>query len=498
MIFFILTREGFDQLRQRSGAIEPVQSPIWVNQGVLSSSEINELERSGDSVTVIANRIDPHSPSAIESVVNMIRARHAGKTVWVEHAAPSEEAGLKRWPFAASSTPVAKERAIGAPALVSPSWRQALRSVLSQLDTVSDRVRHYLHQTDASPPGLTIIPYHGYATAEKIAVSGRVLRNHTATPAQPGDTRWRNFRALVGMMKSDEVAGARVRARFGEAEHEAVANDEGFFHLDIPLATSLTTPDISPGVALELIEPRPSDGAPVTAVATVSLPPASAKFGIISDIDDTVLWTNVTNRLNMLLMLAGSNVHTRKPFRGVAAFYAALRDGAAGNENNPVFYVSSSPWNLYTPLTEFMRLQDIPLGPLFLKDLGEHTIFGANDHHSHKLDAIERILDAYPHLPFVLIGDSGEQDPEIYSRVVHDYPQRVRAIYIRNINPDPSRIDAIDHLIDEVGKSGAQLVLAPDSEFAAAHAAGEGLIRFEAVAEVRAAKRDDGERSTAS
>lgn len=497
MIFFILTREGFEQVPQHVEAEQPAGSALWVNQDVLSAAEISDLQRPGRSVTVIASRIDPRSPSAVESAVDQIRARHAGKTVWVEHTALVDDANSKRWAFAASPASAPKEKVAATPVAASTSWRQALRSVVSQLDTVSDRVRHYLHHTDASPAGLTIIPYHGYATAKNIAVSGRVLRNHTAPTTQPDDTRWRNFRALVGMMKSDEVRGARVRAHFGEVVHEAVTDEEGFFHLDIPLATPLM-PDASHGVALELIEPRSSDGGPVTASASISLPAASARFGIISDIDDTVLWTNVTNRLNMLLMLAGSNVHTRKPFRGVAAFYNALRDGVGGNEGNPIFYVSSSPWNLYTPLTEFMRLQDIPLGPLFLKDLSDHTLFGASEHHSHKLAAIERILDAYPHLPFVLIGDSGEQDPEIYSRVVHDYPQRVRVIYIRNVNPDPSRIDAIDHLIDEVGKSGAQLVLAPDSEFAAAHAAGEGLIRFEALPEVRSAKRDDGERGLAS
>lgn len=497
MIFFILTRDGFVQMRQHVEAMRPALSALWINQDVLSATEISDLERTGRNVTVIASRVDPRSRPAIESVIESIRARHAGETVWVEHTTAVGSADSKRATSPVFPASVTKSSAAATPAVVTASWRQALRSVVSQLDTVSDRVRHYLHHTHASPAGLTVIPYHGYANSKKIAVSGRVLRNHSTPMTQPDDTRWRNFRALVGMMKSDEVSGARVRARFGEWAHEAVTDEEGFFHLDIPLATPLT-PDASLGVALELIEPQPSDGASVTAVASISVPPASARFGIISDIDDTVLWTNVTNRLNMLLMLAGSNVHTRKPFRGVAAFYKALRDGVGGNEGNPIFYVSSSPWNLYTPLTEFMRLQDIPLGPLFLKDIGDHTLFAASEHHSHKLDAIKRILDAYPHLPFVLIGDSGEQDPEIYSRVVHDYPQRVRVIYIRNINPDPSRIDAIDHLIDEVGKSGAQLVLAPDSEFAAAHAAGEGLIRFEALPEVRSAKRDDGERGLAS
>jgi phosphatidate phosphatase APP1 len=203
------------------------------------------------------------------------------------------------------------------------------------------------------------------------------------------------------------------------------------------------------------------------------------------------VWTNVTNKLRMLLMLTRSNAYTRKPFKGVAALYRALRDGAGGDEGNPVFYVSSSPWNLYTPLVEFMRVQGIPRGPLFLKDFGDHTIFASRDHHTHKLASIEQILETYPHLPFILIGDSGEQDPEIYSEVVKRYPDRIRVIYIRNVNPDPSRIEAIDRLVEDVGRSGAQLVLAPDSVFAATHAAAKGLIVPTAVDDVRVDKRED-------
>jgi phosphatidate phosphatase APP1 len=193
----------------------------------------------------------------------------------------------------------------------------------------------------------------------------------------------------------------------------------------------------------------------------------------------------------MLLMLARSNAHTRKPFKGVTAFYSALRDGVAGNEGNPVFYVSSSPWHLYTPLVDFFQAQGIPLGPLMLKELGVRALFGASRHHSHKLQNIERILQTYPELPFILIGDSGQQDPEIYKEIVERHPQRIRAIYIRNVNPDPARIEALDKLIDEVRSTGAQLLLVPDSEFAAAHAAAEGLISPGGLGTIRSDKRSD-------
>jgi phosphatidate phosphatase APP1 len=237
-----------------------------------------------------------------------------------------------------------------------------------------------------------------------------------------------------------------------------------------------------------------ADAASGTAGATgttaqVLVPPASARFGVISDIDDTVVWTHAADRLRMLWTLLRTNAHTRRPFEGVAAFYRALAAGAGGDEGNPIFYVSSSPWNLYAPLVEYLDTQRIPLGPLLLKDFGDHTLFTSGDHGSHKHASIERIMARYPALPFVLVGDSGEQDPEIYSEVVRAHPERVRVVYIRSVNPNASRIAAIDRLVEQMRHSGAQLVLAPDSTFAATHAAAEGLIH---AAALRAVRSDSG------
>jgi phosphatidate phosphatase APP1 len=175
-----------------------------------------------------------------------------------------------------------------------------------------------------------------------------------------------------------------------------------------------------------------------------------------------------------------------------------LQAGAGGDENNPVFYVSGSPWNFFDLFLEFFRIHGIPQGPILLRDFGLRTLAAPGQHHGHKTAKIVPILETYPTLPFVLIGDSGEQDPEIYRDVVRAYPDRIKAIYIRSVTADPARIAAIDGLIEEVRRTGCQLVLAPDSEFAAVHAAGEGLIRTDALAAVRGEKSQDERSATAA
>ena len=104
---------------------------------------------------------------------------------------------------------------------------------------------------------------------------------------------------------------------------------------------------------------------------------------------------------------------------------------------------------------------------------------------------LSALLAAYPKLPFILIGDSGESDPEVYRDIVRRYPDRVRVIYIRSVNRRPERLAAIEKLIAEVAKTGCQLVLAPDSEHAAAQAAAEGLIEPGELKRVRSEKQRD-------
>jgi phosphatidate phosphatase APP1 len=301
-------------------------------------------------------------------------------------------------------------------------------------------------------------------------VCGRVLGDEGFLPAADADTRWRNLVRFYKRLESDEVPGARLRARFLGVERETTTDAEGYFRLSLEPRGRLG-PGPWQDVQLELLEPR----AGIKAIARVLVPAQRARFGVISDIDDTIVSSHVTNKLKMILTVALSNARTRKPFKGVAAFYRALHAGV-----NPLFYVSKSPWNLYAPLVEYLEVQGLPIGPLILRD------FGISLKKNHKTEAIEDILATYPKLQFILIGDSGEEDPEIYSGIVHRFPARIRTIYIRSVNP--KRIAAIEKLIDEVAPTGCQLVLAPDSEFAAAHAAAEGLIQASELRAVRSEK----------
>ena len=323
----------------------------------------------------------------------------------------------------------------------------------------------------------------GYGTSERLLLQGRVLKYTGIIESRATDTRWRNLRNMWKRFATRDVPGARVRARHGSSEALAVTDREGYFAIDMKPGKALSSAAWEE-VDLDLLDAPLVPGVSATK-GQVLIPPANARYGVISDIDDTVVTTNVTSTLQMLATVLLSNSHVRTPFAGIAAFYRALHDGPEHEGVNPIFYVSNGPWNLYGLLVEFFRLNRIPLGPLFLRDFGPRMMLGARRQPSQKLIHIERILGTYTHLPFVLIGDSAERDPEIYAEVVKRFPDRVRAIYIRSIDTRPERLSAIAALAEATCSSRTQFVLVPDSEFAAVHAAGEGLIDSRKLTQIR-------------
>ncbi len=351
-------------------------------------------------------------------------------------------------------------------------WRSAFLRIRDEIGTYIGATRTFLRKDE-----LQIAAYRGFGTAARVFVLGRVLEDESVTTASADDPHWKNLLNTFRRIESDEVPGARVRVRFAGTEQEVMTDSEGFFELWVTPSQELPPSSIWHDVELELLEPPGARAVPVRATARVLVPPSSATFGVVSDIDDTVLQSSVTDVIQMARLVLLGNARTRLPFKGVAAFYRALHRGATAPANNPIFYVSSSPWNLFDLLNEFLELQGIPAGPLALRDWSVAPgRSGVSRHGDHKHTAITRILDCYPTLPFILIGDSTQEDPEIYAEVVRRYPTRILAIYIRSVTPRPERVAAIRALATQVTESGSTLVLCDDTAVAARHAAERGWI----------------------
>jgi phosphatidate phosphatase APP1 len=329
--------------------------------------------------------------------------------------------------------------------------------------------------------GFVVRPYRGYGSREEVFLIGRVFRQPTFGAGVP-DGSWRALLIEAARrLLSWGVADARLRARFCGAERQITSDRDGYFRVHMRPAQPPPAERLWHEMPIELLQPL----AIVTA-GQIFLPPAHCRFVVISDIDDTIMETGVANKLKMLWNLFMQGARSRVAFPGMAALLQALHRGASGREANPMLYVSRGPWSIYGILDEFFQLHRIPIGPiLFLREWGltlqSPLPRRAQDH---KLELIRNMLALYRDLPFVLIGDSGQRDPEIYAQIVREHPGRVLSIYIRNVSRDAARHRAIAALALEVVEAGSSLLLAADSQAMAEHAAAHGLIAPDAPAEV--------------
>ena len=351
--------------------------------------------------------------------------------------------------------------------------------MIHKAETSFDWVKYSIGSRFNSRVSPVILPYIGYGSQKFIHIKGRVLEEHGILPVKDTDRIWHNIANMYRRFESDEIPKARVLASFQEVVQEVTADEEGFFDVTMELSVSVPAGLGWGQISLDLLEPKlPEDGNP-GAVGRVLIVSPEAEYGIISDIDDTVVHTGVPNRLKMARTVFLKNAYSRKPVKGVPPFYRALQAGKLGKGQNPLFYVSSSPWNLFDHFQEFFQIHDIPSGPITLRNWGiERQSLLAIKNRKFKLAAIREILGRFPELRFVLIGDSGEEDTEVYSEVMRLHPGQILIAYIRKVRDDPSRSEEIRQMARQAEEMGSALLLAQDAGEMARDAAQRGLINL--------------------
>lgn len=322
-----------------------------------------------------------------------------------------------------------------------------------------------------------IAAYRGFGDARGIELMGRVLAERPLGGPQDDHNWWDNLLNTYRRFESDEVPGVPLQLRFGLGQTEVVSDHEGYYSASIDTAAPLG-PALWENATVAL-----ADGTLTTPQPVLQVSP-QARLGIISDIDDTILHSGVTHWKTAAQLTFLHNARTRKPLKGVAKLYQALQAGADGTQQAPVFYVSSSPWNLYDLLEDFMELNAIPPGPIFLRDLGMDTgKFIKTAGHGHKLERARRLIERFPDLRWVLMGDSGQADAELYADAAQSFGDRIAAIYIRDVDPDAdSHYDQrVDGFIERVAGTSVPMLRARDSLAMAEHAAQLGLIAHGAL-----------------
>ncbi|WP_103072358.1 App1 family protein [Aquimarina sediminis] len=327
---------------------------------------------------------------------------------------------------------------------------------------------------------LRINTYLGYGTNSLFRATGRALEDENID-FSTNQHIFKTLRNIYRQFESDEIRNTPIELRLPDKKIiEAVTDHEGYYHLELDLNTLSQYTDnkgwITYSVSYKKEETHKKISLDNTFSSQMLIPSDQAEFGIISDIDDTILHTGVASlfKWRVIANTFFKNFDKRTAIEGTVKFYKKLHLGTKEAPVNPFFYVSNSPWNLYDYLSAFFKKNNFPKGPILLRDLRTPFDKTPKPKAPHKQSEILNLLKMYPNLKFILIGDSGEKDADIYTKIAEEYPGRILAIYLRNVK-HRRKEKRIKKIIDSFDAS--PILLVHTSEEAIEHAKKTGLIR---------------------
>jgi phosphatidate phosphatase APP1 len=344
---------------------------------------------------------------------------------------------------------------------------------------------------------LRVQPFFGFRNAERLFLNARAIRSRESSFEK--QSFWRDFVTMLGQYASHEVADLPVTLEYecGDGSfisERVISGPEGFVRFDLKITQGCAQPERTRWEKATLRwEDAESGAGEREAIAYILTPGEKTQTGIISDIDDTILETGITgdfrkiarNWKRVMATMPSERVlvpHARDFYTAIGGHPGGTRDpgqaiGALEPEARvrPVFYVSSSPWNLFSYLVTFKRERNLPLGPIMLRDWGfNRKTLGKEGHGSHKEQAIERILETFPHLRFAMIGDDTQKDLVAFGNITAAHPGRIAAVFIRSVSGEPLTDEEL-YSKDLIAKAGVPFWTGGDYAAARDFLRGAGL-----------------------
>jgi len=325
-----------------------------------------------------------------------------------------------------------------------------------------------------------ITPYRSYGTPSHIYLLGRAL-DDVPLKIVEDQSLWKTLKNTYKQFDSYEIPGAKIELKTpGILSFTTKTDPEGYFLFDQNISGDLSViADEEGWLRVDLYfknEPgKQTNPGNDYFQGELIIPDAEAEYGVISDIDDTILDTGVTSFLKWRLLKNSllTNAYNRIPLKGAPEFFQKLHRGKSGKNKNPMFYLSNSPWNMYQYLKLFLDFNKFPKGPILLRNFRTPFDRSLKPEKPHKQKEIINILKTYPDLKFILIGDSGEHDASIYTEIVVHFPDRILAIYLKSVK-HKRQMSRIRSIVDEFKTT--PILMAKTSGDAQNHAIENGFI----------------------
>jgi len=321
-----------------------------------------------------------------------------------------------------------------------------------------------------------IMPYRSYGTSYRLYIKGRVLDNFPIEYLNR-QSLWQTIKNAVKQFDTYEIPNIKVQLNVNNKAFTTVTDAKGYFLFDVAVTEDMKKISDAEGWVYFNLNILNEQQATVTEVfqGEFLIPETEADFGVITDIDDTLLNTGVTSFLKWKVLINSLFINTYKriPLEGAPDLYRKLHLGVDNKEKNPIFYLSNSPWNMYQYLKVFLDHNNFPKGAILLRSFNSIFQKVSGSEKPHKQKEIINILSTYPELNFILIGDSGEHDASIYTDIAAQYRDRILCIYLRSVS-HTGRMQRVKSIVDNF--STTPVLLVETSLAAEEHARAQGFI----------------------
>lgn len=268
-----------------------------------------------------------------------------------------------------------------------------------------------------------------YGTAETLVVTGRAFEEPPLTPPEDEGSRLGNLFRSARLLDTDEYEDRPVTITVANRTFETLTNSDGVYRIRVDCgkqAFPLGRTEVSVKVEIE-------PGHSIETSGTAYIYPVNVPRVVVSDFDDTLCHTGATEGAEVIWRVLTWDPERMEPVEGMKGFLSALSKATDGAPQLPVFYLSAGPINFQPRVEEFLERNSFPPGTLLLRNFGLGADADPFSSEKYKTQHLAPLFEMYPEARFVLVGDSGEKDPEAYAGLRGDYPDRVAAIFIRRV-----------------------------------------------------------------
>ena len=270
-----------------------------------------------------------------------------------------------------------------------------------------------------------IVVYHAYGNNHQVIVQGRMEKKKDFKKVTQDDGWFRNLWRRLRQVEGDEIESATINLSINHESFKTKGDDEGYFEFNIK--TKEVLPMGFQKITLHIEGNKNLHETNATIIDTTFL------ISIISDFDDTIIVSDVTHKIKLGVNTMFKNYKQRTLVPTMLERFKKILAQNPKGTPSTLFVLSGSPQQLFIPVEEFLDYYHFPKHTLILKKAHGANKDPLTDQFAYKTQKIERLIKLYPNIQWVMFGDSGEKDYQVYKAIKEKYPKKVKSYFIRNV-----------------------------------------------------------------